>query len=65
MATDSVQKFGMKITNAQREYYRYTGVSADIERRGRGSNVHDFTRLPNASNSKPEKQMPQSESTAQ
>jgi len=39
-------KFGMKITAAQREYYRYTGVSADVERSGRGSNPHDFTRLP-------------------
>jgi len=36
----------MKITAAQREYYRYTAVSADVERRGRGSNTHDFTRLP-------------------
>jgi hypothetical protein len=36
----------MKIAAAQREYYRYSGVSADVERRGLGSNSHDFTRLP-------------------
>ena len=46
MAKNSTRQFGMKITAAQREYYRYTGVSADVERRGRGSNSHDFTRLP-------------------
>jgi len=45
MARDSVQRFGMKITGAQREYYRYTDVSAEVERRGCGSNTHDFTRL--------------------
>ena len=45
MADNSVQTFGMKITAAQREYYRYTGVSEDVERRGRGSNSHDFTRV--------------------
>jgi len=46
MAANATQKFGMKITAAQREYYRYTGVSEDVERRRRGSNSHDFTRLP-------------------
>ena len=30
-------EIGMKITAAQREFYRYTGVSADIERRGLGA----------------------------
>jgi hypothetical protein len=35
----------MKISAAQREYYRYTGMSADVERGGRGANSHDFTRL--------------------
>ena len=38
---DIVGEFGVKITSAQREYYRYTGVSADIERQGTGSNWHD------------------------
>ena len=38
---DIVGDFGVKITSAQREYYRYTGVSADIERHGTGSNWHD------------------------
>jgi hypothetical protein len=33
----SVREIGMKITAAQREYYRYTGVSAALERRGAGS----------------------------
>lgn len=36
---------GLKISSAQREYYRYTGISADIERRGAGKNSLDFTRL--------------------
>lgn len=46
MVRNLTQRFGMKITAAQREYYRYLGVSADVERRGRGSNSQDFTRLP-------------------
>jgi len=46
MARNSTQEFDMKITAAQREYYRYSGVSAGVERRGRGSNSHDFTRVP-------------------
>ncbi len=29
-------EIGLKITAAQREYYRYTGVSAEIERSGAG-----------------------------
>lgn len=33
----SVEEIGMKITAAQREYYRYTGISEDVERRGMGS----------------------------
>jgi hypothetical protein len=33
----SVGEIGMKITLAQREYYRYTGASAELERRGAGS----------------------------
>jgi len=30
----SVQEIGLKVTRAQREYYRYAGVSAELERRG-------------------------------
>ena len=30
-------EIGMKITAAQREYFRYTGVSAEAERRGMGA----------------------------
>jgi hypothetical protein len=41
------QEIGLKITSAQREYYRYTGVSAEVQRR----NIQymprpDFARLP-------------------
>jgi hypothetical protein len=32
-----VKEIGLKITPAQREYYRYTGASAELERRGAGS----------------------------
>jgi len=54
MAGNSTQTFGVKITAAQREYYRYTGVSEDVERRGRGPNSEDFQQK---SNSRPEKVM--------
>ena len=30
-------EIGMKITAAQREFCRYTGISADVERRGLGA----------------------------
>jgi len=33
----TTQDLGLKITPAQREYYRYSGPSADVERRGAGS----------------------------
>jgi hypothetical protein len=32
-----VGEIGLKITSAQREYFRYTGASAELERRGAGS----------------------------
>jgi len=32
-----VGEIGLKITPAQREYFRYTGASAELERRGAGS----------------------------
>lgn len=39
---------GMKISPALREYYRYTGVSAEAERRGIDfSKDRDFSRLRN------------------
>ena len=37
MRMKSVGEIGLKITSAQREYYRYTGASAELERRGAGS----------------------------
>jgi hypothetical protein len=43
---NTVESFGVKITSAQREYYRYTGVSAEVERHGMGSNPRDFPRVP-------------------
>ncbi len=36
-----VKEIGLKITLAQREYYRYTGASAELERRGAGSSRPD------------------------
>jgi hypothetical protein len=33
----STAEIGLKITSAQREFYRYTGASAALERRGAGS----------------------------
>jgi len=33
----STGDIGMKITGAQREYFRYTGVSAEVEQRGMGT----------------------------
>jgi len=37
MKLKSVAEIGLKITRAQREYYRYTGASAQLELRGAGS----------------------------
>jgi hypothetical protein len=33
---NSTGEIGLKITAAQREYYRYTSASAELERRGAG-----------------------------
>lgn len=33
----SAGQIWMRITAAQREYFRYTGVSAEVERRGMGT----------------------------
>jgi hypothetical protein len=33
----SASEIGLKITSALREYYRYTGRSADLERQGAGA----------------------------
>jgi hypothetical protein len=33
----SIAEIGLKIPARAREYYRYTGVSAELERRGAGS----------------------------
>ena len=37
----SAGEIGLKITAALREYYRYTGPSAELERRGAGSSRSD------------------------
>ncbi|HEY1209299.1 MAG TPA: hypothetical protein VGE85_08015 [Terracidiphilus sp.] len=37
MGMKPVGEIGVKITSAQREYFRYTGASAEVERRGAGS----------------------------
>jgi hypothetical protein len=37
----TVGDIGLKITSALREYYRYTGASAELERRGAGSSRPD------------------------
>ncbi len=37
LGTNFTHEFGLKISPAQREYYRYTGVSAEIERHGVGT----------------------------
>jgi hypothetical protein len=41
-----VEKFGVKITSAQREYYRYTGISAEVERHALGRHAAEPTRVP-------------------
>jgi hypothetical protein len=38
----SVPEIGMKISARQHEYYRYTGVSAGLERRGAGSSLPEL-----------------------
>jgi len=40
-----LRNLGMKISAAQREFYRYIGVSADVESKGRGKNLHDLSHL--------------------
>lgn len=43
---NSTRAFGLKISQAQREYYRYTEVSAEFERHGIYAMPRpDFTRL--------------------
>jgi hypothetical protein len=42
MRMKSVGEIGLKITSAQREYFRYTGASAELERRGAGSSRPDL-----------------------
>jgi hypothetical protein len=38
----SIKEIGMKITAAQREFRRYTGISAQLERCGLGSSRPDL-----------------------
>jgi hypothetical protein len=42
MGMKSVGEIGLKITAAQREYFRYTGPSAELERRGAGTSRPDL-----------------------
>jgi hypothetical protein len=42
MRMKSVGEIGLKITSALREYYRYTGASAELEQRGAGSSRPDL-----------------------
>lgn len=42
MLMKSVSGIGLKITSAQREYFRYTGASAALERRGAGTSRPDL-----------------------
>jgi len=44
---NTAENFGVKITSAQREYYRYTGISAEVERRRVGSHLRDLWRAAN------------------
>ena len=37
MRRKTVEEIGLKITASQREYSRYTGPSAELERRGAGT----------------------------
>jgi len=37
MRRKTVEEIGLKITASQREYFRYTGPSAELERRGAGT----------------------------
>jgi hypothetical protein len=39
---NSVGEIGLKITPAQCEYFRYTGASAELERRGAGTSRPDL-----------------------
>jgi hypothetical protein len=38
----TVGEIGLKISAAQREYFRYTGASAELERRGAGTSRPDL-----------------------
>jgi hypothetical protein len=38
----TIGEIGLKISSAQREYFRYTGASAELERRGAGTSRPDL-----------------------
>jgi hypothetical protein len=42
MRMKSAAEIGLKITAAHREYFRYTGASAELEQRGAGSSRTDL-----------------------
>jgi hypothetical protein len=43
---DLLRRLGLKITPAMREYYRYTGISAEVERHGLGHSEDSRFRPP-------------------
>lgn len=60
----AVHEFGVKITAAQREYYRYTNVSAEVQRRGlRGPSRPDFSRLSSSEQQEEDRSDPKLEAT--
>jgi hypothetical protein len=42
MRMKSTAEIGLKIPARTREYYRYTGISAELERHGAGSSRHEL-----------------------
>jgi hypothetical protein len=47
----TVGEIGMKITAGQGEYFRYTGVSAELEQQGKGSSRPESAWEPRAKES--------------
>jgi hypothetical protein len=48
---DLLRKCGLKITPALREYYRYTGISAEVEKHGVGHDDDSRCEIPLGSES--------------
>jgi hypothetical protein len=49
-----LRKSGLKITPALREYYRYTGISAEVERHGCGQSDDSRYQVPSVAESNEE-----------